>query len=89
LTPALLLLATRSNRDGRCDGPLLQGDTLKQGEYELIYGIANYFRAMGTALTDPPLIDKVVIRFGIADAGADYHAPLLASPWSYSTYRGS
>ena len=78
-----------SNRDGRCDAPLLEGPSLAQGIYELDFAVADYFRAAGVALPQPPFLDVVTLRFGIADADAHYHVPLLVSPWSYSTYRGS
>ena len=78
-----------SNADGRCDAPLLEGDALTAGVYELDFAIGDYFTAAGVALTQPPFLDVVTLRFGIADGGAHYHVPLLASPYSYSTYRGS
>jgi 5-hydroxyisourate hydrolase len=59
------------------------------GAYELVFEVAAYFRAAGVALSDPPFLDVVPIRFGIADASAHYHVPLLISPYGYSTYRGS
>lgn len=79
----------RTNAQGRCDAPLLTGNALVAGQYELAFHVAAYFRAKGVTLPDPPFLSTVVIRIGIADAGAHYHVPLLASPWSYSTYRGS
>jgi len=78
-----------TNADGRLDAPLLDGDTLVPGTYELVFRAGDYFRAAGIELPNPPFVDEVVLRFGIADAGAHYHVPLLVSPWSYSTYRGS
>lgn len=78
-----------SNADGRCDAPLLEGDALMPGEYELEFAVGDYFAAQGVALTQPRFLDVVVLRFGIADPAAHYHVPLLVSPWSYSTYRGS
>ena len=78
-----------TNADGRCDQPLLQDETFKMGTYELIFHVAEYFRRQQLLLPDPPFLDQVVIRFGIADAAQHYHVPLLISPWSYSTYRGS
>ncbi|MFO1336767.1 MAG: hydroxyisourate hydrolase [Burkholderiaceae bacterium] len=77
------------NGDGRADGPLLAGDALRPGRYRLRFGVAAYFRAQGVALPEPPFLDEVVLDFGVADAAAHYHVPLLASPWAYSTYRGS
>lgn len=79
----------RSNADGRCDAPLLEGAALTVGEYELEFAAGDYFAAAGVALPSPRFLDVVVLRFGIADASAHYHVPLLVSPWSYSTYRGS
>jgi len=77
------------NADGRADAPLLEGDQLVPGRYRLVFGVAAYFRSRGVALPEPPFLDEVTIDFGIADANAHYHVPLLASPWAYSTYRGS
>jgi 5-hydroxyisourate hydrolase len=79
---------TQTNGDGRTDAPLLSG-TLRPGTYELTFAIGAYFRDLGTDLPTPAFLDEVPIRFGIADPEGDYHVPLLASPWSYSTYRGS
>ncbi|ATE60192.1 hydroxyisourate hydrolase [Thauera sinica] len=78
-----------TNHDGRCDGPLLEGAALEAGRYEILFAAGDYFRAQGQALPEPPFVDEVALRFGIADAGQHYHVPLLVSPWSYSTYRGS
>jgi len=89
LDAAAPLATIDTNTDGRAPAPLLEGDTLKPGNYELRFHVAAYFRARGTPLSDPPFLDVVVIRFGIADPQAHYHVPLLVSPWSYSTYRGS
>jgi 5-hydroxyisourate hydrolase len=80
---------TRTNADGRTDEPLLSGATIPVGTYRLEFHVGDYFRQRGTALPDPAFIDCVPIEFGIADAGGHYHVPLLVSPWSYSTYRGS
>ena len=77
------------NADGRSEGPLLSGDTLQAGAWQLRFHVADYFRARGVALPEPPFLDVVPLDFGIADTGAKYHVPLLVSPWSYSTYRGS
>ena len=84
-----LLQTLNLNSDGRADAPLLQGDTLVPGRYRLVFSVAAYFRGLGTELPEPPFLDEVPLDFGLADAGAHYHVPLLASPWSYSTYRGS
>ena len=83
------LKAFATNADGRTDAPLLSGPEFRRGTYELVFGAGDYFRAAGLALPDPPFLDEVPLRFGIADEGAHYHVPLLVSPWSYSTYRGS
>ena len=77
------------NDDGRVDGPLLAGAELTRGRYRLVFEVAAYFPARGDALADPPFLDAVPLEFGIADTDAHYHVPLLVSPWSYSTYRGS
>ena len=83
------LRALRTNDDGRTDAPLLADDELEAGEYELRFGVGDYFRSAGTSLPSPGFLDTVPVRFGIADPDANYHVPLLCSPWSYSTYRGS
>ncbi|MCK9195107.1 MAG: hydroxyisourate hydrolase [Nevskia sp.] len=83
------LSARATNADGRCDQPLLEGAALEVGQYELVFDVAGYFRALGTALPEPPFLNDVTLRFGIADPSQNYHVPLLVSPWSYSTYRGS
>ena len=84
-----LLKSTQTNGDGRCDAPFLSGAQMAVGAYELVFEVAAYFRAAGVALSDPPFLDVVPIRFGIADASAHYHVPLLISPYGHSTYRGS
>ena len=83
------LTAIETNGDGRAAAPLLEGDALRAGRYRLSFHVAAYFRSVGTPLADPPFLDVVTIDFGIADAVQHYHVPLLVSPWSYSTYRGS
>lgn len=83
------LVTIDTTADGRAPTPLLEGADLRTGNYELRFHVAAYFRARGARLSDPPFLDVVVIRFGIGDAAQNYHVPLLASPWSYSTYRGS
>jgi 5-hydroxyisourate hydrolase len=75
--------------DGRCAGALLDGTAFAVGRYRLVFQAGAYFAARGVPLADPPFVDEVVVEFGIADAAAHYHVPLLVSPWSYSTYRGS
>jgi 5-hydroxyisourate hydrolase len=78
-----------TNQDGRCDRPILSGAAFIPGIYELIFHIGDYFRRSGVRLADPAFLDVVPIRFGIADRTAHYHVPLLVSPYSLSTYRGS
>jgi 5-hydroxyisourate hydrolase len=78
-----------TNADGRTDTPLLTGDALRPGRYRLEFAAGDYFRGTGVALPDPPFVDRVTLDFGIADAQGNYHVPLLVSPWSYATYRGS
>jgi len=78
-----------TNVDGRCDQPLLAGDALTRGRYEIVFSAGDYFRAQALQLPDPPFVDEVVLRFGVADPDRHYHVPLLVSPWSYATYRGS
>lgn len=84
-----LLVQGSTNADGRCSQPLLEGESLRTGRYTLTFHVAEYFRAQGVQLPEPPFIDQVVIQFGVADSAQSYHVPLLVSPWSYSTYRGS
>ena len=84
-----LVKAIALNADGRADSPLLEGESLTPGHYRLMFEVAEYFRARGVQLPDPPFLGAVPLDFGIADPNAHYHVPLLASPWAYSTYRGS
>jgi 5-hydroxyisourate hydrolase len=85
-----LLKAVRTNVDGRTDQPLLGPEEMKAGAYELVFFVGDYFaQKSSTAKAKTPFLDQVPVRFGIADAAASYHVPLLASPWAYSTYRGS
>ncbi|MCW6509071.1 hydroxyisourate hydrolase [Lichenifustis flavocetrariae] len=84
-----VLCDTKTNQDGRTDTPLLEGDAFKVGQYEIAFHVGPYFRAQGLTLPEPPFLDVVPLRFGIADPHGHYHVPLLVSPWSYSTYRGS
>jgi 5-hydroxyisourate hydrolase len=83
-----LLGSTVTNIDGRTDAALLEGDAMPTGSYELEFDIAGYFSSQGNKTSDPPFLDTVVIRFAVC-ADEHYHVPLLISPWSYSTYRGS
>lgn len=78
-----------TNADGRTDAPLLDGDRFNTGVYELVFHAGDYLRRTSITLPDPPFLDDVIVRFGIADAGGNYHVPLLLSPYGYSTYRGS
>ena len=84
-----LLKAVGTNKDGRTDAPLLEGDAFAVGRYELVFHVGAYFAASGATTADPPFLDEVPLRIGIADRAGHYHVPLLASPWSYATYRGS
>ena len=84
-----VLADVRTNSDGRCGGALLDGANFRAGRYALVFHVAEYFRARGVELANPPFLDRVVVEFGIADAASHYHVPLLVTPWSYSTYRGS
>jgi hydroxyisourate hydrolase len=86
LTPLADLV---TNADGRADGPLLQGDALRPGRYELRFHVGAYFAARGVPLADPPFLDVVPVAFAVAEPEGHYHVPLLVSPWAYSTYRGS
>jgi 5-hydroxyisourate hydrolase len=85
----VVLKRLQTDHDGRTGGPLLEGDGLKPGEYRLTFHVADYFRGLGQSLPQPPFLDTVPLEFGIADSQGHYHVPLLCSPWSYSTYRGS
>jgi 5-hydroxyisourate hydrolase len=84
-----LLKSAITNVEGRTDEPLISADQLETGIYELTFHAGDYFRATGVALPTPPFLDQVVVRFGISDPAANYHVPLLLSPFGYSTYRGS
>jgi 5-hydroxyisourate hydrolase len=85
----VLLKSDVTNGDGRCNGPLLEGDSLLPGLYELVFAAGDYFATMGVALAQPRFLDRVTIAFGVADAAQNYHVPLVVTPYSYSTYRGS
>jgi 5-hydroxyisourate hydrolase len=84
-----LVKSTVTNADGRTDAPLLAGDRIQTGVYELTFRAADYFRRAGVTLPDPPFLGEVVVRVGIADPAGNYHVPLLLSPHGYVTYRGS
>ncbi len=78
------------NADGRSpDGPLYADGELKKGNYRLIFDVAGYFKARGVSLPEPSFLGQVTLDFGVANPEQHYHVPLLVSPWSYSTYRGS
>jgi 5-hydroxyisourate hydrolase len=83
------LAALALNADGRADAPLLEGASHRAGRYRLVFSVAAYFAGRGAELPDPPFLDEVTLDFGIAAAAEHYHVPLLVSPWSYATYRGS
>lgn len=84
-----LLRMVETNSDGRIDGPMLDGEAFRVGTYELLFHAGDYLRATGASLPEPAFLDLIPLRFGIADAASHYHVPLLLSPFSYSTYRGS
>jgi 5-hydroxyisourate hydrolase len=83
------IIQAKTNAEGRCEGPLLEGPAMVPGTYELVFHAGDYFAAQGIALPRPRFLDEVIIRFGIADPATHYHVPLLISPYGYSTYRGS
>lgn len=85
----LALASVVTNSDGRVDQPLLAGEALTPGAYRLEFDVGEYFRSLGVALPRPAFLETVVIDFGVSEAGAHYHVPLLVSPFAYSTYRGS
>ena len=78
-----------TNSDGRVDAPLLEGEAYRSGVYQLQFAAGDYYRARGTQLPEQAFLDVVVLRFGIDAQQEHYHVPLLISPYSYSTYRGS
>lgn len=84
-----LLKTVHTNADGRTESPLLEGEQLVVGTYELLFAVGEYFARQDVATPQPPFLDMVPIRFSIADPAAHYHVPLLVSPWAYSSYRGS
>lgn len=86
----ILLAEMRTNSDGRTNGPILEGEQFETGQYELLFQAGAYFADRGAASADDVrFLDDIPIRFGITDASQHYHVPLLVSPYSYSTYRGS
>ena len=86
---SVALKTVHTNADGRTDSPLLDAGELAIGRYELVFHMGDYYRGCGVELTEPAFLDTIPIRFAIFDLQASYHVPLLATPWSYSTYRGS
>ncbi|MCH6266847.1 MULTISPECIES: hydroxyisourate hydrolase [Neobacillus] len=84
-----LIKIVSTNSDGRVDAPLLAEGQVESGEYELVFYVADYFREQSVGVGETPFLDKVPIRFGIADTNSHYHVPLLVAPGGYSTYRGS
>ncbi|GGX84134.1 5-hydroxyisourate hydrolase [Litchfieldella qijiaojingensis] len=78
-----------TNEDGRCDAPILEGEAFAPGEYELLFHVGEYLGRLGVPGHDPRFLDRIPLRFGVADASEHYHVPLLLSPYGYSTYRGS
>jgi 5-hydroxyisourate hydrolase len=84
-----LIKTVHTNADGRTDVPLLAADAFAPGRYELVFYVAEHFATQGAQQTKPPFLDQIPLRFAIADGADHYHVPLLATPWSYSTYRGS
>lgn len=87
--PERLLKTITTNADGRTDGPLLDGGDIQPGIYQIVFLVGAYFAGQPLATSDPPFLDRVPVRFAIADPDSHYHVPLLVSPWAYSTYRGS
>ena len=84
-----LLTMVHTNGDGRTDEPLLSGGDFHAGTYELNFFVGDYFKEQGMGDSEQPFLDRVPVRFGVSDPAAHYHVPLLVTPWSYSTYRGS
>jgi 5-hydroxyisourate hydrolase len=84
-----LIASVITNADGRTDAPLISPAEARVGAFELTFHVGAYFRQRGVATSEPPFLDVVPIRFAIADAKAHYHVPLVVTPWSYATYRGS
>lgn len=85
----ILVKTELTNADGRCASPLLEGERLAPGQYELVFHAGDYFAAQGVDLPAPRFLDRITIAFGITDSAQNYHVPLVMTPWSYSTYRGS
>jgi 5-hydroxyisourate hydrolase len=84
-----LVADVATNADGRTDRPLMSAEAARAGRFELVFYAGDYFRRRRAQIADPPFLDLIPIRFGVANPQAHYHVPLIVSPWSYSTYRGS
>jgi 5-hydroxyisourate hydrolase len=76
------------NNNGRSEKPLIEGANFKEGQYELVFFVGDYFKKI-TDLPATPFLNEIIIKFGVSDPTEHYHVPLLVTPWSYSTYRGS
>ena len=83
-----LVASAVTNTDGRTDAPLMDEETFRAGRYELEFAVGSYFEEQGIEVAEQPFLDEIVIRFSLSE-GQNYHVPLLVTPWSYSTYRGS
>lgn len=85
----MLINESRTNSDGRVPSLFINDNEIRQGNYEIVFFVGNYFKLKGDDVSNPPFLNEVPIRFAISDVNSHYHVPLLISPWSYSTYRGS
>ena len=84
-----MVTRTVTNADGRTDQPLIGGRPVPIGRYELTFRVGDYFAARGVAMSDPPFLDQIPLRFSVSEPEGHLHVPLLVTPWSYATYRGS
>lgn len=84
-----IIKTVTTNADGRTDQPLLAGEAMQAGRYRIVFHVGEHFARLGVPLADPPFLDRVPVEFAVADPKANYHVPLLVTPWSYATYRGS
>ncbi|MDH2384103.1 2-oxo-4-hydroxy-4-carboxy-5-ureidoimidazoline decarboxylase [Bradyrhizobium sp. CER78] len=84
-----VVTSATTNRDGRTDAPLIGGRPVPVGKYELTFSVGDYFAARGVPLADPPFLDRITLRFAVSEPEGHLHVPLLVTPWSYATYRGS
>jgi len=87
--PEQLIASATTNADGRCGAPLLEGDALTAGEYQLVFHAGEYLNTAAVSDAEPRFLNQIVIRFGVSNTEQHYHVPLLLSPFGYSTYRGS